>query len=485
MLDIKTISLLLVYCFVFCVPLGAQDDKNTEESSKRVTIMGLGDSITEGGENFHSYLFPLWERLFSAGYHFDFVGSRSSKCRIGKLNHCGFSGKNAEFLEAHIDSIYRQYPADFVLLHSGHNHFSTENPVAGIIFAQQSIIQKILLINPKAKILVAKVVVSGKLPKYSYVPELNKHIGQMVQNMHNPNVILVDQSKDFEWVKHTISDKVHPNSAGADLMADVWFDALKQILPPPAQSFHPEIVCYKTIDQESLNLHVFKPKQAQKEEKLPAIVYFFGGGWATGTPLQFYRECAYYASKGMVGITVDYRNAYVNHSSPFESVADAKDAIHWIRMNAEKWNIDPTRIVAAGSSAGGHLAAAIGTLNESGGADYKPNLMVLYYPVVDNSENGYGTESMKKRYQEISPLHNIDQSTPPTLFILGTKDQLIPVKTAEEFRSRMETNGIYCELHLIEGAGHPIFYYAKDLTPYFYTIRKITDDFLRKYAYLN
>ena len=67
---------------------------------KRFTVMGLGDSITEGGSKFSSYLYPLWEQLYSAGYDFDFIGPRQSECRIGKLNHCGFSGKNVEFLAA-------------------------------------------------------------------------------------------------------------------------------------------------------------------------------------------------------------------------------------------------------------------------------------------------------------------------------------------------------------------------------------------------
>jgi len=127
--------------------------------------MGLGDSITEGGANFQSYLFPLWERLFTAGYQFDFVGPRAAKCRIGTLNHGGFSGKNAEFLDAHIDSIYLQYPADVVLLHAGQNHFYTEKPVTGIVRAQESYIRKIPSINPDVKILLAQVNTSEKLPK--------------------------------------------------------------------------------------------------------------------------------------------------------------------------------------------------------------------------------------------------------------------------------------------------------------------------------
>ena len=482
------ISILMIGLLGYCACKVNNQAEQEQAECKRVTIMGLGDSITEGGETFHSYLFPLWERLFAAGYKVDFIGPRSSNSRIGKIKHCGFSGKNAEFLETQIDSIYREYPADIVLLHSGHNHFNTENPVNGIINAQKSIIEKILTINPDAKVLVAKVIESGKLPKYSYIPELNNQIEKMLTDLKNPNVILVDQSKNFNWEKHSISDKVHPDPEGAEVMADVWFKALTKVLPKPEISFYPEVKRYKTTKQGDLDLHIFKPKNFAEKEKHPVIVFFFGGGWSLGTPLQFYRECDYYASKGFVAVAVDYRISYLHHTTPFESVEDAKDAVRWIRSNTEKLNIDPEKIVAAGSSAGGHLAAAIGTLKETHeGAtdDYKPNLMLLYYPVVDNSETGYGPEIIKKRYQEISPLHNIDTETPPALFVLGTEDSLIPVKTAEGFKARMEENGVECELHLIEEAGHPIFYYAKDLTPEFYTIRELTDQFLSKHGYLN
>lgn len=459
------------------------------KTGKRVTMMGLGDSITEGGENFQSYLFPLWEKLFTAGYHFDFIGPRAGKCRIGTLNHCGFSGKTAEFLDQHIDSIYRLYPADIVLLHAGGNHFDTEKPVAGIIKAQESIIHKIRTINPNAKILVAQVVSSGKLPKYSYIPELNIAIAKMVKSQHSRNVMLVNQFKGFDWQKYTISDKVHPNPAGAEKMAKTWFATLVKILPMPKESFHPEIISYKQTEQGELRLHVFRPAKAKKRERRPAIIYFFGGGWTFGTPLQFYRECAYYASKGMVAISAEYRISYLHKTTPFESVEDARDAIRWLRANEILLNINPDQIVAAGASAGGHLAAVTGIIKDTSEKEAtissKPNLLLLYYPVVDDSAKGVVPEEMKKRYQEISPLHNIDHTAPPALFLLGTKDALIPVKTAEEFKKKMEAVGVDCELHLFEGTGHPIFYYAKDLTENYTKILELSDAFLRKYRYLN
>ena len=478
----------IILPILFLPALSAQEQNSREEPPKRFSVMGLGDSITQGGESFQCYLFPLWEKLFTAGYSFDFIGPNASKCRIGTLSNSGFGGKNAEFLDAHIDSIYQKYPADFVLLHAGHNHFNTENPIEGIVKAQESIVQKILKINPDAKILIAKVITSGKLPKYSYIPGLNKAITKMVRQMNSKNVILVDQAKGFDWEKHTISDKVHPDSAGGEKMAEVWFSALKKVLKPADQVFKPQLVSYKQLGSDYLNLHVFEPKDGKKGEPRPAIIYFFGGGWSHGTPLQFYRECARYASKGMVAVAAEYRISYLHKTTPFESFEDAKDAIRWLRKHASELNIDPTRIAAAGASAGGQLAAATGiireNLSEKNLVSSKPNLMLLYYPVIDNGPDGYGPEEMKKRYREISPLHNIDSTAPPTLFIVGTRDQLIPVKTAEAFKARMAKTGSVCELHLFEGAGHPIFYYAKELTENYDKILKLSDQFLQKYGYL-
>ena len=65
----------------------------------------------------------------------------------------------------------------------------------------------------------------------------------------------------------------------------------------------------------------------------------------------------------------------------------------------------------------------------------------MYYPVVDNGSDGYGSEEMKKRYKEISPLHNVDRNSPPALFVLGTKDPLVSVKSAEAFQKKMTANG--------------------------------------------
>lgn len=195
-----------------------------------LSILGLGDSITEGGPEFFSYLFPLDSLLKQAGYQPRFIGPRRSVQGGDTLYHAGFSGKTAEFLAARIDSIYTAFPADIVLLHSGHNHFQEEHPVPGILQAQRTIIQTIKKKNPHALVLVAGVISSGKLPKYAYIPELDASIERMVDSLKDPTVVFVNQSRQWDWTRYTIYDKVHPNRTGAGVIAARWLDTITSVL---------------------------------------------------------------------------------------------------------------------------------------------------------------------------------------------------------------------------------------------------------------
>lgn len=196
------------------------------------TVMGLGDSITAGGSKNPSYLFSLSEKLEQEGYMANFIGSRQSTLDAKTINHSGFGGMNAEFLDMHIDSIYREFPADVVLLHAGHNYFVENKPVSVILAAQRSIISKIININPNARIFVAQVIESGKLPKYSYIPELNDGIKLMVKDLGKTwsGIYLVDLAASFDWQSDTIEDRVHPNAQGSEKIAETWFRALEKHL---------------------------------------------------------------------------------------------------------------------------------------------------------------------------------------------------------------------------------------------------------------
>jgi lysophospholipase L1-like esterase len=195
-----------------------------------VTVLGIGDSITQGSNHHVSYLFPLRERLRKAAFDVEMIGPRVQYYQGDSLCHCAIGGKTIEYWTKQIDSVYRCCPADIVLIHGGHNHFVEQEPVAGIVQAHRAIIDKILAINPAAVIFVAQVIESGKLPKYSYIPELNEALSGMVRDYGSDRVRIVPVGKGFDWRTDAIEDHVHPNVHGAEIMAENWYAAIVPLL---------------------------------------------------------------------------------------------------------------------------------------------------------------------------------------------------------------------------------------------------------------
>ncbi len=196
-----------------------------------VRIMAVGDSITAGGNTFSVYRPILAERLRVAGYAVEFVGSQGG---AGE-RHEGYGGKNIEFVARTVPANFARTPADVVLLHAGHNHFDTEHPVPGMLAATEELIAALRALNPRVVILLGQVIPSGKLPKYSYLPDFNAGLATLAARLHTPAqpVRLVDHAAGFVWETDTIADRVHPNAAGAAKMAARWFEALQAVLPPP------------------------------------------------------------------------------------------------------------------------------------------------------------------------------------------------------------------------------------------------------------
>lgn len=231
---------------------------------------------------------------------------------------------------------------------------------------------------------------------------------------------------------------------------------------------------YKEVGAVKLNVWIFEPtEKAAAGAKRPAIVFFFGGGWSSGSPAQFERQCRHLASRGMVAITADYRVASRHAVKPIECVADAKSCIRWVRRNAERLGIDPARIAAGGGSAGGHLAAATATLPglDAAGEDTSisavPNALVLFNPalvlapVAGMELKGFESKTSADRFgcepTAISPIHNVRAQLPPTLILHGRADSTVPFASAEAFTAAMKKAGNRCELVGYEGQPHGFF----------------------------
>src|SRR5208283_3340707 len=190
----------------------------------------------------------------------------------------------------------------------------------------------------------------------------------------------------------------------------------------------------------------------KKEDKRPAIVFFFGGGWTNGDVKQFEPQAKYFASRGMVAARADYRVKSRHGVEPDACVEDGKSAMRWLRQNAVMLGVDPDRIVASGGSAGGYIAACTAFPGlDAEGEDLKiptkPNALVLFNPFFPWTE--------KEANWKIVPTRLLTKDTPPTLMMFGTKDDLL--RNAEKFMARSKELGHRAEMYLAEGVGHGFY----------------------------
>ena len=221
---------------------------------------------------------------------------------------------------------------------------------------------------------------------------------------------------------------------------------------------------YKTIDGIELKLDVFEPAGHLSTDQSPAIIFFFGGGWNSGDPKQFYQQARFLADRGMIAFSAEYRVKSRNKTSPFEAVKDAKSAVRWVRQHAKELGVNPDKIVASGGSAGGHIACCTGVIEgfEEAGEDLSissaPNAMILFNPVLDTTEKGYGLNQVgAARMTEISPCQHVQAGIVPTLLMHGTADHTVPFENAERFARLMKEAGNDCVFVPFEGMDHGFF----------------------------
>ena len=263
---------------------------------------------------------------------------------------------------------------------------------------------------------------------------------------------------------------------------------------------HPPVIdgtkseTYRKVGETELKVWIFEP--AQKSAKpLPAIVFFFGGGWASGSPTQFEPQSRHLASRGMISIVADYRVKTRQDAKPADCVSDAKACVRWVRANAARLGIDSERIAVGGGSAGGHLAASVATLpgldtaKDDKSVSCLPNALVLFnpgtvmapFPGLDLKGFGAGLDKEKFGCEptEISPIHHVKKGTPPTIIFHGKADTTVPYSTVEKFAEVMKATGNRCDLIGYEGQPHGFFNKSK----YAETLAG-ADDFLVSLGYL-
>tara|TARA_B100000927_G_scaffold158673_2_gene127793 strand:- start:989 stop:1837 length:849 start_codon:yes stop_codon:yes gene_type:complete len=254
--------------------------------------------------------------------------------------------------------------------------------------------------------------------------------------------------------------------------------------PKPEVRKPDEVVVYRKTTQAELEIEIFRPQGWKAGDARSAVIFFFGGGWVGGSTTQFHPQATRLASLGVVAYCADYRVQSRHKTTPFEAVSDAKAAIRWIWRNAKSQGVDRDQIVAAGGSAGGHLAACCGLISghddvREGEPVFIPAAMALFNPVIDTSRKGYGYAKLKQRYRELSPVEHVHALAAPILLQVGSADTTTPPAGHELFKARMDKRGRNCSLFIAEGQKHGFFNPRGDNSQYWSTLGRM-EAFLRK-----
>lgn len=206
------------------------------------------------------------------------------------------------------------------------------------------------------------------------------------------------------------------------------------------------------------------------EEKKPAVIIFPGGAYKVVAQYEGAPTAKKYADMGFAAFVVQY--SCMPAVFP-QSLCEGLWSVRYVRTNADKYGIDPDNITVMGFSAGGHLAASLGTLLNlpilddylgTDREDCRPNKLVLCYPVIsclgefhrDSFVNLLGSNGFadEKKRQLVSLENQVSDDTPPTFIWHGFADSCVPVSGTLRFVEALVHHRVPTEFHMYPFADH-------------------------------
>ncbi|MEJ8817622.1 alpha/beta hydrolase [Lacibacter sp. H407] len=244
---------------------------------------------------------------------------------------------------------------------------------------------------------------------------------------------------------------------------------------------------YKPANR-NLELDAFFPKQNKGySKKTPAIIIIHGGGWRSGNKSQHHALAFNLAAKGYACFTPEYRLS--TEALYPAAVQDIKAVVKWVKSNADKFHVDTNRIVVLGFSAGGQLAALVGTTNGYQKLEpaFRAKATSNVHAIVDidgtlsfvHPESGEGDDSKRtsaatywfgysktenpELWKQASPLTHAGAFTPPTLFINSSVARMHAGRN--DFMQLLRNNNIYTEVKEFENSPHSFCLFEPWFTP--------------------
>ncbi len=247
-------------------------------------------------------------------------------------------------------------------------------------------------------------------------------------------------------------------------------------LPPGARPFRD--LEYGHANNHAMRLDLYLPEK--EDHRLPLIIWIHGGGWRGGSK-DVPSPALPFTAKGYAVAQVGYR---LTREATFPAqIYDCKAAVRWLRANAAKYNLDPEKFAAWGSSAGGHLVALLGVsegivelegkvndlkassrvqavVDWYGPTDFlqSSNLPSSIHPGDSNSPVakllGGPVLDNKDKAAAASPMTYVSKAAPPFLIMHGDQDRIVPIRQSELFYEALRKHGVDATFIPVKGAGH-------------------------------
>ncbi|MFB3890807.1 MAG: alpha/beta hydrolase fold domain-containing protein [Phycisphaerae bacterium] len=239
-------------------------------------------------------------------------------------------------------------------------------------------------------------------------------------------------------------------------------------------------VQYAKIGDKPLLLDVYVPEAAVRYKvNLPLVVWIHGGGWMSGSKA----DCPALplVRRGYIAASIDYR---LTQEAIFPAqIEDCKAAVRFLRANARKYFIDADHVGAWGLSAGGHLAALMGTSGgvkdlegAAGNLDQSSRVQCIVdlcgptdllklldqKSVIDRRSLlayeskllGGLIEDKKELAARANPITYIGKDCPPFLIFHGDRDVVVPINQSELLNEALKAAGVDVRYEVVKGAGH-------------------------------
>lgn len=252
-------------------------------------------------------------------------------------------------------------------------------------------------------------------------------------------------------------------------------------------------LAFRSKDGSTLRLYLIQPQSKQRHQ-FPLLIYIGGGGWRTIHPERHLPELTHIAELGFVVASMEYHTTYREHF-PVQ-IEDVKNAIRYLRSDAEQLGINKEKVFLAGGSAGAYLAVMSGLTGGTGsfrGSEYLEESddvsgVIGLYGIYNFRHFEQLDETSWKNQPYISrflPNHdNCSLNTAsadtysrnnqiPVLLIHGLSDHMVPYSQSVELYDQLEKDGHWVQLVLIENADHADVHFSQP------AVQKMMIDFLQ------